>query len=164
MANTFELISKTTVGAGGAASVVFSSIPATFTDLVISYSTRAASTGTTWINLTFNTGGTYTKQYLFGTGSVVNAGSGVFATNNNASYTANVFANGEIYIPNYLSSNAKSIIATSVNENNATQNETAMGSQLWSGTAAITSITFATDTGTNLAQYSTVRLYGIKNS
>lgn len=164
MANTFELISKTTVGAGGAASVTFSSIPATFTDLVISYSTRAASTGTTWINLTFNTGGTYTKQYLFGTGSVVNAGSGVFATNNNASYTANVFANGEIYIPNYLSSNAKSIIATSVNENNATQNETAMGSQLWSGTAAITSITFATDTGTNLAQYSTVRLYGIKNS
>jgi hypothetical protein len=75
-----------------------------------------------------------------------------------------VFANGEIYIPNYLSSNAKSIIASSVNENNATQVETAMGSQLWSGTAAISTITFATDTGTDLAEYSTVYLYGISNA
>jgi hypothetical protein len=164
MANTYTLISSVAVGSGGAATVTFSSIPTDYTDLVILYSTRAESTGTTWINLTFNTGGTYTKQYIFGTGSVVNAGSGVFATNNNASYTANVFANGEIYIPNYLSSNAKSIIGTSVNENNATQVETAMGSQLWSGTAAISTITFATDTGTDLAEYSNVYLYGISNA
>ena len=35
MANTYVLISSSTVGSGGAASIDFSSIPATYTDLVL---------------------------------------------------------------------------------------------------------------------------------
>ena len=45
MANTFQLISSTTVGAGGASSIDFTSIPSTYTDLVIKWSGRLTSTG-----------------------------------------------------------------------------------------------------------------------
>jgi hypothetical protein len=35
MATTYEIISSVTVGSGGAADIEFTSIPATYTDLVI---------------------------------------------------------------------------------------------------------------------------------
>lgn len=165
MANTHKLISNVIVGSGGAANITFSSIPATYTDLLIRYSTRAESSGTNWINMTLGSGGTYTTKYLYGNGSgSVNTGSGVFAVNNGADYTANVFGNGEIYIPNYLSSNNKSVIANSVSENNAAGAETVFGSLLWSGTSAVSTIVLTTDGATDFAEYSTVYLYGISNA
>jgi hypothetical protein len=164
MATTYTLIASVTVGSGGAANITFSSIPATYTDLVILYSTRAEVSGTNWVNMTLGSGGTYTKQYFYGTGSVVNSGSGVFAVNNAADYTADTFGNGEIYIPNYLSSNAKSVIAASVAERNNASAETVLGSQLWSGTSAVSTIVLTTDAGTDWNQHSTAYLYGISNA
>lgn len=162
MANTYIAIATTTVGSGGAASITFSTIPSTYTDLVIKYSTRATSSGTDWITVSFNTGGTYSYIYLLGTGSSAVNGTFRAAINQNSTFTASTFANGEVYIPNYTGSNSKSFSADSVNENNATEAYSALGAGLWSGTAAITDITLATDNGTNLAQYSTATLYGIK--
>ena len=164
MANTYTLISSVTVGSGGAANMSFTSIPQTYTDLLVSYSSRSQSGGTAWLNVTLNTGGTYTIRNIFGTGSVVNSDNSVFIANNNPSYTANVFSNGQIYIPNYTSSNAKSMSGDGVNENNATQVETAFGARLWSGTAAVTTVTLADLNATNFAQYSTAYLYGISNA
>jgi len=43
MANTYQLISSTTVGAGGASSILFSSIPATYTDLILDLSVRTSN-------------------------------------------------------------------------------------------------------------------------
>lgn len=164
MATTYTLISSVTVGAGGAANITFTSIPATYTDLVILYSTRAESSGTNWINMTLGSGGTYSTIYLYGTGSVVNGGSGVFAVNEAADYTANTFANGEIYIPNYLTNTIKSVIANSVSERNGSSSETNLGSLGWSGTSAVSTIVLTTDAGTDWNQYSTAYLYGISNA
>ena len=43
--NTYVLLSSVTVGAGGASSINFTSIPATYTDLVLKISARTNSTG-----------------------------------------------------------------------------------------------------------------------
>ena len=166
MATTFELISSVTVGAGGAASVSFTSIPSTFTDLVLKLSTR--STGSTnEIAATFNgsTSG-FTGKQLYGSGS--SAGSNTSTAGNmglteDSSYTANTFNSVDIYLPNYASGNYKSYGVDSVTENNGTQAYASLIANLWSNTAGLTSIT-ATCQGGSFTQYSTAYLYGVKNA
>ncbi len=80
---------------------------------------------------------------------------------NGANATSNTFANAELYIPNYTSSNYKSASTDSVTENNATSALAIMTAGLWSNTAAITSITLTPDSATNFVQYSTFSLYGL---
>jgi hypothetical protein len=80
-----------------------------------------------------------------------------------SSFTASTFANNEVTIPNYTSSNFKSYSVDSVTENNATQAYAIFVAGLWSNTAAITSITLGLSSA-NFVQYSTAYLYGIKNS
>ena len=165
MANTYKLISSVTVGSGGAANITFSSIPATYTDLVILYSTRAEVAGTSWINITLGSGGTYSKRYLYGNGAgAVNSGTGVFAINEDAGYTANTYSNGEMYIPDYLSSATKFVMADSVSERDSAGGETVFGANSWSGTSAVSTIVLTTDAGTDWEQYSTAYLYGISNA
>jgi hypothetical protein len=73
--------------------------------------------------------------------------------------TANTFSNCEAYFPNYTSSNYKSWGTESVTENNATTAYSSLSANLWSSTAAITSLTI---TMTNpFAQYSSASLYGL---
>jgi hypothetical protein len=76
-----------------------------------------------------------------------------------ASATANTFSNTEFYIPNYTSSVAKSVSINGVGENNATQSAQAITAALWTGTAAITSVTILPSSGNTIAQHSTASLY-----
>jgi hypothetical protein len=168
MPNTMTLISTQTVGAGGAASISFTSIPQTYTDLIIKFSGRSTQSSTV-IEMTFNGSATsYENKRMYGTGTSVASDSNntTFISNlgnNDTGFTSNTFGSLDAYIANYTSSNYKSITGDGVSE---TQNATAymlMGAGLWSNTAAITSITL-TQTGANLTQYSTASLYGVKNS
>lgn len=170
MANpTYQLIASNTVGSGGVASVTFSSIPQTYTDLIIKYTARNTSTSNTFTQLTFNgNSSSYSYRGLYGNGASVssfNASTTYIYVGDMdlSSYTANTFSNEEIYIPNYAGSNYKSVSIDSVNENNATTAASYLTAGLWSNTAAITSVTLTTGGG-NYAQYSTFYLYGIKNS
>jgi hypothetical protein len=145
-----------------AASITFSSIPQTFTDLVIKFSLRnsvAAGAGT----ITFNTsGGTYTRRRLQGNGSSAFSDSPSFDyVCGLSSFTASTFGNGEIYISNYRSSVAKSYSSDSVNENNAIEAFQTLIAGLWSGTDAVTTITLTPLSGGNWVQYSSATLYGI---
>jgi hypothetical protein len=171
---TYIKIASNTVGAGGAASVTFSSIPGTYTDLVIKASIRGDSgTGGFGNNLvSFNSiSSGYSQRILYGLGSgaAVAASSSATSSLQNAAYgsdagaTANTFGNTEIYIPNYTSSDFKSISSDSVSENNATTAIAAITAGLLSNTAAITSITMTSGFG-NFGQYSTFTLYGISNA
>jgi hypothetical protein len=106
-----------------------------------------------------------TNKYLEGNGASVVSGSAASNTKmfvgsgTGASATANTFSNGEIYIPNYTSSNFKSSSAEGVGENNATTAYADLNANLWSSTAAITSITFVPDV--SFVQYSSFYLYGL---
>jgi hypothetical protein len=169
MANTFELIASSTVGSGGAASIDFTSIPSTFTDLCIKVSARsAASSVNPGLIIKFNGSSTgFTGRNVYGNGSAAASYSdtsgeiGVLAGNN---ATASTFGNAEIYIPNYAGSTNKSFSVDSVNENNATSASQFLYANLWSNTSAITSITLLSGGAVNLLQHSTAYLYGVKNA
>ena len=167
MPNTYTLIASNTLSTT-TASVTFSSIASTYTDLLVKVSARTDNTDTP-IYIYFNsdtTNANYSVRRLLGTGSAASSASFsapyvIYA--DVSTYTASTFGNAEVYIPNYLVSSNKSMSIDSVNENNATGAEAVLTAGLWSNTAAITSIKFQPLTG-NFATYSTFYLYGIKNS
>jgi hypothetical protein len=173
MANTYILISSSTVGSGGAASIDFNSIPQTYTDLKIVFSLRTTDSGAVFARITFNgAGGTayqYRNLYAFSNVAYSNAdNSGIAhiesAYQNNSSLTANTFSNGEIYVPNYTLSNVKCISNDGVQESNSSTG-VAIGlvAGVSTNTAAITRITLTPQAG-NFVQYSTAYLYGISNA
>jgi hypothetical protein len=176
MATTYTLIDKATVGAGGATSVVFNSIPSTYTDLSIVISARTtanpAVSQSIFMKMNNLTTSIYSQKALEGNGASASSfsQSGVdnavrLAIANGSSSTSSTFSSSSIYIPNYLSSNYKSISVDTVAETNATTQYMNLIAYLVSSTAAITDLTFTTETAAvSFAQYSTFHLYGIKNS
>ncbi len=166
MPTTYEAIATVTVGAGGASSIDFTSIPATYTDLKLALSIRSngASEDISLISFNGNTSN-FSNKYVQGNGAAASSGSiarwgGNYTASNN---TANTFGNAEIYITNYAGSTAKSYSTDNVTETNGTTAYAGLTANLWNNTAAITSITLAPNTG-SYVQYSTATLYGIKNS
>ena len=176
MANTFVNIASVAVGSGGAANMTFSSIPATYTDLVVKWSTRTNRTSgaavNDWVQLTFNSNtSNYTGTFLFGNGSTVgsytyeNVGTPRYVGDTSSDLaTTSTFGNAEMYIPNYAGSANKSYSVDAVSENNGSTAIATLTAGLWSNSAAITSISLAPFVGTAFMQYSTATLYGIKNS
>jgi hypothetical protein len=166
MANTYTLISSVTVGSGGASSIDFTSIPSTYTDLLIKISGRSTKSATfEGMYIKFNTSSTATTRYLEGNGASASSGTagnfvGVVAA---ANATASTFSNVETYIPNYTVSQNKSYSSDSAHETNATTAYADLIAGLWANTAAINQITLYPDVN-NFAQYSTAYLYGISNA
>jgi hypothetical protein len=147
---TYKLIETVTVGVGGAASIEFTSIPQTYTDLKLAWSTRTTNAATSNSHyLYFNTLNTnFSFKRLRGTGSAADSyaesSGNLYNSAVGANATASIFSNGEIYIPNYTGSTNKSFSVDTVAEDNATTGITVMFAGLWSNTAAITNIKFLT--------------------
>jgi hypothetical protein len=168
MANTFVRIASATVGSGGASSINFTSIPGTYTDLCIKVSARSTRNfGWDALRLRFNGSSTgYSDRVLAGNGSspfaFTNAVTNyIFSGDiNDAGTTSNTFSVTELYIPNYASSNNKSISTDSAEENNATTAQANLISAFWTNTSAITSIELTCNAG-NFVENSTAVLYGI---
>lgn len=168
MANTFVKIQTVTVGAGGASTIDFTSIPQTYTDLLLVVSARGTSNfaGSGYFMYVRPNGSStnLSGRYLVGTGtSAVSGTIAPYIYMSPSDVTASVFGNGQMYFPNYRSSNFKSTSAESVYENNASGAYQDLSAGLWSDTSAITSLTIVPGGG-NFAQYSTATLYGIKSS
>jgi hypothetical protein len=176
MANTYIPIQTVTVGSSGSATIAFTSIPATYTDLVLLLSLRTTGTGSAYgsigqITLNSTTSG-YTVRDAYGFGSGGAGGGGFsFATTYiptgrdcNANHTASTFSNQLVYITNYTSTANKAISVDAVNENNnATNMVTASLSALSTVTTAINAITITSGDG-NYVEYSSATLYGINKS
>ena len=173
MATTFTLIQTYTLGSA-AASIDFTSIPATYTDLCLKLSLRTDySAIDTYFNMNFNndTGANYKNIGVYQSNSPVASSNSFTAQNNLYIYqsnagtsTSNTFANVEIYIPNYATSSTyKSVSADGANENNTASPTTRfnpLNGGLWSSSAPITSIKFTPPSG-NWLTYSSASLYGI---
>jgi hypothetical protein len=171
MATTYNLISSVTVGSGGAADIEFTSIPATYTDLLVKMSIRNATSGATRVYVRFNGASTdadLSTVRLYGENNSTGSDSisaGQTAWSNGSGNTANTFNNAEFYIPNYLSSSFKSFNADSVNENNSTSGAYAgLFAGLWSSSSAINQINLLMQDSSNFLQHSTAYLYGISNA
>ena len=172
MANTYTLIASNTLGSS-AASVTFSSIPSTYTDLVLKVSARNSRTTNTTslirIRLNSNSGTVYSFTRLAGDGSSASSANGSAETYGQSDFistnlaTSNTFGNGEIYIPNYAGSSKKQISSFGVSETNATTQSMGTSAILADITSAITSITVDANTF-NFVSGSSFWLYGISSS
>ena len=160
------LIERIEVTAATQATIEFSSIPDTYTDLCLVLSSRVTTNavGET-LNILFNgSSASISSRYLYGAGS----GSGITAVSstlgafvNATQATASTFDNVVLHFPNYASSNHKSFSSDSVTETNGTTAYQVILAGLWSNTAAINSITLDPASGASFMQYSSASLYGI---
>jgi hypothetical protein len=165
---TYTLISSVTVGSGGSGTVTFSSIPQTYTDLVLKTSLNVDAGGPK-LRLNGDTGSNYYEKLLYGAGTgtangASNSGT-FFEWALQAINISNMFASTDIYIPNYTSSNYKSISSDNVQEANQASLSMYLLAAFWSNTAPITSITaYVAGGGSIYNQYSTFYLYGVSNA
>lgn len=166
----YELIETIEVGAGGAASIEFTSIPQDGVDLLLIYSLASDYTGLDYsptnIRLNSDSGSNYAWIALRGSGSGVSSDSNASDTEiynftiNTFKTTSNVFSNAQLYISNYTSTSDKSISIDGVTENNATSAIAQIQAAKYSTSSGITSILIDPVAG-NLVQYSTASLYKI---
>lgn len=167
MTIAIQAIYTQTVGASGVSTIAFNNIPQSFTDLKVVVSSRTSHTSTQdGLGLYIN--GVQTSRsntVLNGTGTAATSNRGTYrdvGTSDGNTATTNTFSNIEIYIPNYSGSTFKQFLSDSVMENNTAAAALGLYANLWSSTAAITSLTFDCATsGLNFLQYSTFTLYGI---
>jgi hypothetical protein len=161
---TYDLIASQTLGTA-AASITFSSIAASWTDLRLVYSGVSAATNT--LHIKFNgSSSSYSLTELYGNGSsnastsYQNSTNGIYPNYSGAlraSYpfmiTMDVFS--------YAGSTYKTALCTAVEDYNGAYIgyvEYTVG--LWRNTSAITSLTI--DATVNLSAGTTAQLYGIK--
>lgn len=162
MPSAMTLVSTVTVGAGGASTIDFTSIPQTGTDLLIVLSGRAtAAQQDSFVNLSLNGSTTgFSGKQLDGNGTTV----GTANTTRDigkipaASSLAGVFGNRSLLFPNYSSSENKSFSLESVTENNTTANSMHLTGGIWANTAAITSVSLSVQSS-SFAQNSAASLY-----
>ena len=171
MANTYQLIASNTLSSS-AASVTFSAIPNTFTDLVLKVSSRNNDTGTSEGFLTqFNndTSTNYSwRALLVGGGSPVSQGSANQTKIENRQAgngaTASTFSSMEIYIPSYTASQNKPVSSFYAIETNVTDAYIGVEAALWRNTSAINTIKLFNNGSIVFVSGSSFFLYGIKNS
>jgi hypothetical protein len=179
--SSYESIATTTVGAGGSSSVTFSSIPSTYTHLVVRGSIQSNRGSYAIDNATvrFNSdsGANYSRHNLdasastttapeaYGTGGATFGGPIPVVTG----VATNVFNGFVMDVLDYASTNKyKTLRILGGYDVNGTTGTGSFGgtvgiySGAWQNTAAVTSITLAPVDGTAFTQYSSFALYGIK--
>lgn len=164
-------IETISLSSGSAASLVFSNIPAIYTDLLLVTSIRDTSGGFQLVLLDINSSSVDRRfRTLYGNGV-----GGVSSQNQNdgnpqtmiglvngapgGSVNITAYTSVQIYFPNYRSSASKTFTADCVAGNNATENYSFLTAGLWEQSAPITSLTLRTTN--SIAQYSSASLYGI---
>ena len=171
MPSTYTLISSNVLSSS-AASVTFSAIPSTYTDLVLRVSARSDDASTVrGFRLNFNgvSGTSYSETYLSGNGATASSvrDSSISYSDlgvvSGGSTTANTFGSVEIYIPNYAGATNKPLSGDSASEDNSTTAYRRANAALFSNTSAISSVVATLNAG-NFASGSSFYLYGIKNS
>ena len=158
---------------GSVSTVTFSSIPQTYKHLQIRYisNTGRAVSGNdlTWIRLNGDSGSNYAIHRLQGDGSSATAlGSTpqtyVWGLGACASPSTSTLAASIVDIHDYTSTTKNKTVRVfqGVDFNDGTtQSVVQLSSGLWINTAAITSISFTTNTGSNFTSTSTFALYGL---
>ena len=161
MPATYEPIQTTTLGSS-TNSYTFSSIPGTYTDLIVVQS--GTTTDGTGIRLRFNgdTGSNYSNTILFGTGSTQGSAKESSITSIRMTYeSSGQTTDIGIRIANIQNYSNATTYKTAITRGNRASGGVDLIAGVWRNTAAITSVTvFGSDF--NLAAGTTITLYGIK--
>ena len=157
--STYEPIATTTLGSA-AASVTFSSIPSTYTDLVIVINGAYVSSEDASPGLRFNSdsGSNYSETGLDGNGSSAGSFADTSATSAILASMSATISTNIINIMNYANTTT---YKTSISRGNNSANRVRAYVAMWRNTAAITSIQIITRATPDFATGSTFTLYGI---
>ena len=168
---SYELIETIEVGAGGAASIEFTSIPQDGVDLLLVTSLRAGDSAVVSRIMRLEISGDTATNYAFidldGNGTAADSGSGTSQTGVlmgravGTSSTANTFSNSSCYISNYTSTSNKSISVDSVTENNATEAFHGILANVHTSSSAVTSLRIRENSNQSILTGSTASLYKI---
>jgi hypothetical protein len=160
---TYTPLATTTL-AGTPTSVTFSSIPATYRDLVLVIRANTASTPEGYLRLNSDTGSNYSTVWMRGNGSAAASSTSsttYFRYSGDIALGGGVsFANGMaiINIMDYSTTNKhKTILARA----NRSSNGVVASAGRWASTSAVTSVTVLWEASTAFAVGDTVSLYGI---
>ena len=171
MANTYSLISSNVLTTA-TASVTFSSIPATYTDLILRATARSSVAGVfsdlvTTIN-NDTTSANYAHTYLNGQNTTAYSGRGNERVNDSLTgdnATASTFSSFEYYIPSYTVSQFKPFsIITNIENNSSTDWAETAVAYLYRSNTAISTIKIAPPSAVNFVSGSSFYLYGLKSS
>lgn len=163
MAITYTPIATSTA-TGSTSSLTFSSIPSTYTDLVLIIAGSDTSIGSnTLAQFNSDTGTNYSQTRLYGDGTS--------AASDRVSNDVKIIvgrlaasggvANGIAHIMNYSNTTT---YKTSISRSNNAASISAAVVGLWRSVSAITSIYLYTSNGSNFTSGSTFTLYGIKSA
>jgi hypothetical protein len=168
MAGTYEPIATSTLSSQST-SVTFSSIPSTYTDLVLVCLGTIVTNGNSLVvevNGDTNQLGSYTM--IYGNGSGTNASN---RTNNrsfvnggwNVAYSDTEISTSILQVFNYANTTTyKTFLTKNSNPNGSTYKGIETSVSLWRSTSAITSLKVFTGGGGDLKAGLTATLYGIK--
>lgn len=167
MPNTYDPIATYTFSSSGT-SYTFSSIPGTYTDLILIASVKAGTNPGYGVSLRFNsdTGNNYNYTYFYGTGSAVYGSTRTSQSSLVFSYGTGVGTG----TPSLFESSIMNYASTNVNKNflcRAANFDSTYGggeylSGTWANTSAITSIEVVNLFGSmTFATGSTLTLYGV---
>lgn len=159
---TMTLIQHIELGSAQA-TLTLSSIPQTYTDLYLLFSTRVSVTdGGLRLRVNGSTAN-LSMKLLYGNGTSATSANetNYLGTSSNSNQTANTFGNGSLYITNYAGSSSKSFSGDVVDENNGTGATQWIDAGLYNSSTAITSLELFNAASGNFVQYSSATLYGI---
>ena len=166
MPSTYEPIATSTLGSA-AASITFSSIPSTYTDLRFTLLINTTTTNSEGIRLQYNndTGTNYSYLYVSGTGSsavtaLATDDTYIILHYSGTSTTIPTFYFGDVF--SYAGSTFKTALTGSSEDKNGSGNTT-RNVGLWRSTAAITTLKLGNAGGGNFNAGTIATLYGIKN-
>jgi len=164
MAKTYEPIATNTLGSNTAV-VTFSSIPATYTDLVLvsNIQSTAANNGTLRIN--GDTATNYSWTFLSGNGTAASSARGSSKNSiqmDNLSGPPTSGSTYQIYITNVMNYANATTYKTVVSRSGLASQATEAVVGLWRNTAAITSLSIQIDVSGSVLAGSVFTLYGIK--
>jgi hypothetical protein len=164
MPKTYEPIATTTLGSAQS-TVTLSSIPSTYTDLIIISQPKSTATeGIVYIQFNSIGGTSYSSTYVYGSGSSAssgrrtNSGLGVIAENAYATSTAGA-TTFVTQVFNYANTTTFKTWLSRGNRTDSQGTEAMVG--LCRDTSAINSVSFAIG-GTTFAAGSVFSIYGIK--
>ena len=164
MAKTYEPISTQTLGSA-TATVTFSSIPATYTDLVLVCNiAQVASNNSLRFRINSDTGSNYSVTYLYGNGTSALSGLDTSQTSGTIYVTGSTTIETN-YIVQFMNYSNATTYKTVLGRSNRASSMAAADANLWRNTSAITQIDLAmggTFPTNNFSTGCTFALYGIK--
>jgi hypothetical protein len=157
MPATYEPIATTTISGTSTNSYTFSSIPSTYTDLVLVVNGSTVSASGVLSRLNGDTGTNYSATFLYGDGT-----SAASIRNANETFLSTGYfdAGNSNMIVHYMNYKNTTTNKTVLSRNNGPASGTSARVSLWRNTAAITSITVYGLTA-NFGNGTTLTLYGI---